>query len=96
MPTVGVTHRPLLARGDWAQAERAALSPLLLREQRVGYWLRTKRGCRPPAIRAAWRTDAETAVEIVLACTRVLRTGGRCDAHARPRAPARAAAGARR
>ena len=36
----------------------------------VGYWLRTRAGTRPLAIHAAWRTDAETAAEVVLATCR--------------------------
>jgi deoxyribonuclease V len=67
IPTVGVTHRPLLARGDWPVDEIGARSSLLLDEEVVGHWLRTRRGCRPLAVRAAWRTDPETAVEVVLA-----------------------------
>jgi deoxyribonuclease V len=67
LPTVGVTHRPLLAEGSWPDDEPAARSPLLLEGERVGYWLRTRRGTRPLAVHAAWQTEPETAVEIVLA-----------------------------
>jgi deoxyribonuclease V len=67
LPTVGVTHRPLAAEGDWPPDVRGARSPLLLAGELVGYWLRTKAGTRPLAVHAAWRTDPETAVEIVLA-----------------------------
>jgi deoxyribonuclease V len=65
-PTVGVTHRPLLAAGAWPPDEPGARSPLLLDNAVVGYWLRTRPGTRPLAVHAAWRTDPETAVEIVL------------------------------
>ena len=74
LPTVGVTHRPLLAAGDDPGEEPGARSPLLLHGELVGYLLRTKSRCRPLAIHAAWRTDSETAVEVVLACTRDART----------------------
>ena len=74
LPTVGVTHRPLLAHGEWPPDEPAARSPLLLGDEVVGYWVRTRRGCRPLAIHSAWRTDPETAVEVVLTCARGLRT----------------------
>ncbi|HEV3480483.1 MAG TPA: endonuclease V [Gaiellaceae bacterium] len=67
LPTVGVTHRPLLADGTWPAEERGARSPLVLDEAVVGYWLRTRPGTRPLAVHAAWRTDPETAVEVVLA-----------------------------
>jgi deoxyribonuclease V len=74
LPTVGVTHRPLLAVGDWPGPERGAISPLLLEGETVGYWLRTRAGTRPLAVHAAWGTDPDLAVEVVLAATRRART----------------------
>ncbi len=74
LPTVGVTHRPLLAEGTWPGDERGAASPLLLDGEVVGAWLRTRRGARPLAVHAAWRTDPETAVEIALASLGPWRT----------------------
>jgi deoxyribonuclease V len=50
LPTIGVTHRPLLASGDWPDDRRGATSPLLLDGERVGAWLRTRAGARPLAI----------------------------------------------
>jgi deoxyribonuclease V len=67
LPTVGVTHRPLLAGGSWPDDEQGARSPLVLEGDVVGHWLRTRPGTRPLAVHAAWRTDADTAVEIVIA-----------------------------
>jgi deoxyribonuclease V len=66
VPTVGVTHRPLLADGAWPEDEPGARSPLVLEGALVGYWLRTRPGVRPLAVHAAWRTDPEAGVEIVL------------------------------
>lgn len=37
MPTVGVTHRPLLATGDWPADDRGAMSPLRLDGAVVGF-----------------------------------------------------------
>jgi deoxyribonuclease V len=74
MPTAGVTHRPLLAEGEWPPDERGASSPLLLDAELVGYWLRTRAGTRPLAVHAAWRTDPDTAVELVLAAASGRRT----------------------
>lgn len=74
VPTVGVTHRPLRADGEWPRDERGATSPLVLRGERVGYWVRTKRGTRPLAVHAAWRTGPEAAVEVVLGATERART----------------------
>jgi deoxyribonuclease V len=67
LPTVGVTHRPLLAEGEWPPAERGAASPLVLDGDRVGAWLRMRAGARPVAVHAGWRTDVDTAVAVVLA-----------------------------
>ena len=74
LPTAGVTHRPLLARGTWPPDETGARSPLLLEGELVGYWLRTRAGTRPLAVHAAWRTDAELAVELGLAACAGRRT----------------------
>jgi deoxyribonuclease V len=74
LPTIGVTHRALLAEGGWPPDERSAVSPLLIEGELVGYWLRTKRGTRPLAVHAAWRTDPETAAQVVLAAVRRART----------------------
>jgi deoxyribonuclease V len=92
LPTVGVTHRPLVAEGEWPQDERGARTPLLLDGELIGYWLRTRKGTRPLAVHAAWRTDAETAAELVLSTCRA-RTPEPLR-HARRQArEARAAAG---
>lgn len=74
IPTVGLTDRPLLARGDEPDDERGAASPLLLEGERVGYLLRTKRGTRPICVHAAWQTMPETALEVVLSVTAQMRT----------------------
>lgn len=69
LPTVGVTHRPLLASGPWPPDEDQASAPLILESETVGCWLRTRPGTRPLAVHAGWRTDAATAVEVVLRAT---------------------------
>ena len=74
VPTVGVTHRPFGAEGEWPADERGATSQLLLNGERVGYWVRTKRGTRPLAVHAAWRTGPEAAVEVVLVATERARS----------------------
>ena len=74
LPTVGVTHRPLLAAGEWPGREPGASSPLVFDGEVVGAWLRVRRGARPLAVHAAWRTDADTAVAIVLAACGRVRT----------------------
>jgi deoxyribonuclease V len=74
LPTVGVTHRPLLATGSWPDDELGARSPLVLDGAVVGYWLRTRPGTRPLAVHAAWRTDPGAAVAILLASLAGRRT----------------------
>lgn len=74
IPTVGVTHRPLAATGEWPADERSATSPLFVGDEHIGYWVRTKRGARPLAVHAAWRTGPEAAVEVVLGVTDGSRT----------------------
>lgn len=74
LPTVGVTHRPLHAAGAWPDDAGGAWSPLTLEGETVGAWLRTRRGTRPVAVHAAWRTDVDVAVATVLAATGRHRT----------------------
>ena len=69
LPTVGVTHRPLLADGEWPELVRGAHSQLLLAGERVGYWLCTRCSTRPLAVHAAWRTDPDIALAVVLAAS---------------------------
>jgi deoxyribonuclease V len=69
LPTVGVTHRPLLAAGDWPPERRGATAPLRIGEETVGCWLRVRAGVRPLAVHPAWRTDVDAAVTTVLAAT---------------------------
>jgi deoxyribonuclease V len=74
LPTVGVTTRPLVAQGAWPPDARGATAPLLLGDEVVGYWVRTRQGARPVAVHAAWQTDAQDVVQVVLAATRRART----------------------
>jgi deoxyribonuclease V len=74
LPTVGVTHRPLLANGEWPEDVRGARTPLLLEGSVVGAWLRTRTGARPLAVHPAWRTTLEDAIEVVLTASLGHRT----------------------
>jgi deoxyribonuclease V len=69
IPTVGITHRPLVAEGDWPDDRRGAVSPLVVGATVVGCWMRTRQGARPIAVHPGWRMDLPTAVKIVTACT---------------------------
>ena len=52
LPTIGVTHRPLVATGEWPDDEHGGSSPLALDGEVVGHWLRTRAGTRPLAVHA--------------------------------------------
>jgi deoxyribonuclease V len=91
LPTLGITHRTLLARGEWPADVRGARTPLLLDGELAGYWLRTRQGTRPLAVHPGWRVELETAVELVLAQSRrrtpePLRLARRAARSARARA----------
>jgi deoxyribonuclease V len=65
VPTVGVTHRPLLARGEWPEDRRGATSPVRVGDRVVGCWMRTRPGVRPLVVHPGWSIDLQTAVEVV-------------------------------
>ncbi len=74
LPTVGVTHRPLLAHGEWPGDRRGDTSPLRLGDTVVGCWMRTRSRARPLVVHPGWRVDLATAVEVVASTTRQSRT----------------------
>lgn len=75
IPTIGVTHRPLLATGAWPQSGTpGAYGPLLIAEDVVGYWIRTQANRRPLAVHAGWNTSPETARRVALAAVMNSRT----------------------
>jgi deoxyribonuclease V len=66
--TAGVTDRPLVARGDPpVRLVRGESTPLLLDGEEVARWVCTRGGTRALVAHAGWRTDARTAVVVVLA-----------------------------
>ncbi|HYX84859.1 MAG TPA: endonuclease V [Gaiellales bacterium] len=92
LPTVGVTHRPLVAEGDWPADAAGAAAPLTVEGEVVGYWLRTRSGTRPLAVHAGWRTSPEAARDLVRSLCRVrtpepLREARRLARRARAAAP---------
>ena len=74
IPTIGVTHRPLVASGEWPNDHRGATSPLRIEDSVVGCWLRTQPGVRPLAVHPGWRIDSATAVEVITLLTSRRRT----------------------
>jgi deoxyribonuclease V len=74
LPTIGVTHRPLVGTGAWPEDRRGATSPLRVADRVVGCWLRTRPGVRPLVVHPGWRVDLDTAVRIVTGTTGQRRT----------------------
>lgn len=74
LASVGVTHRPLVARGAEPDDVTGATSPLTLHGGVVARWVRTVAGVRPVVAHAAWRTDDAAAADVVLRCSAGRRT----------------------
>lgn len=74
LPSVGITHRPLMASGSWPAPDAGARAPLRFRDAQVGWWLRTRAGARPVAVSPGWRTGLDTAADVVVATVRRART----------------------
>jgi len=74
IPTVGITHRPLLAVGPGPGTEAGASSPLTLDGEIVANWLRARPGTRPIAVHAAWRTTPDVALAVAKAALGSART----------------------
>ena len=75
IPTVGVTHRPLVASGPEPELRRGATAPIAVDGLAVGRWVCTRTDARPVVAHAGWRTTPETAAATVLvASTEAART----------------------
>lgn len=74
VPSIGVTGRPLLARGPLPLDVRAATAPLWIADEIVAYWVRTRAGVRPLVAHPGWRIDAGQAVDLLTCLTRRWRS----------------------
>jgi deoxyribonuclease V len=74
VPSVGVTDRPLVGRGEEPEQERGDRAPLELDGEQLGWWVRTRRSARPLVVSPGWRTDLETAWVVVMKAVRRART----------------------
>ena len=74
LPTIGITHRPLLATGEWPDDHRGATSPLQINDTVVACWMRTRAGTRPLVVHPGWRVDLATAIDVVARSTARRRT----------------------
>lgn len=74
LPTVGLTHRPLRAEGEWPADVRGATSPLRIGDEELARWVRTRPGTRPLVVHPGWRVDLDTAVAVVVGSASHRRT----------------------
>jgi deoxyribonuclease V len=77
LPSVGVTHRPLVARGALPEEpSRGAATALHLddEDKPVAAWVRTRAGARPVVAHPGWRTELAVAIAVVLGASRGHRT----------------------
>lgn len=74
LPSVGVTHRPLSARGDQPGDLAGAAAPLAIDGDQVGWWLRTRVGAMPVAVSPGWRTDLDSVIDVVMGSVGRVRT----------------------
>jgi deoxyribonuclease V len=73
LATVGVTDRPLVARGGEPGPDRTSRAPLRIGGEVVAYRVRTRSGAKPVVAHAAWRTSADVAAGIALGSTALAR-----------------------
>lgn len=74
VPSIGITDRPLRAKGEEPGPERGSATPLTLEGRIVGYRVRTVSRVRPVCVHAAWRSDPDTARMVVGDVVRRSRT----------------------
>lgn len=74
IPTVGVTHRPLIGEGSEPGSDAGAHTPLRTGDEQVGWWLRTRKDARPVAVSPGWRTDLDTVLTLVISSIERVRT----------------------
>jgi deoxyribonuclease V len=95
LPTVGVTHRPLVGGGPFPELRRGATTAVHVESLEVGRWVCTRTGARPVLAHAGWRTDAGIAAGLVLlSSTAAARTPVPLQEARRVAREARALAGA--
>ena len=71
VPTIGVTHRGLVVRGDPPPGlgDRGDSQLVDLDGTAMASWVCTRTGARPLLVHAAWCTDVAAAVDVVLAAS---------------------------
>jgi deoxyribonuclease V len=74
IPSIGVTHRPLIAQGDWPALVKGSVSPVYVGKNVAGSWVATRKDVRPLVVHPAWRTDIAVAQNVVIVSTLRHRT----------------------
>lgn len=74
LPTVGVTHRPLVAAGTPPGPEAGSHAPLWIGGEQVGWWVRTRGRARAVAVSPGWRTTLDGALDVIEAAVVWVRT----------------------
>jgi deoxyribonuclease V len=74
VPSIGVTHRPLLAHGDLSDPDKGSVNPIYIGDEVAGSWITTRRGARPLVVHPAWRTELAVAQSVVIAAVLRHRT----------------------
>ena len=64
-PTVGVTWRPLCASGPWPDDAAWSWTDLTIGTEVVAAWVRVRPGVHPIVVHPGWRTDLETAMQVI-------------------------------
>jgi deoxyribonuclease V len=67
-PAIGCAKSRLVGEYREPGVEKGSLTPLLLKQVRVGSVVRTRRNVKPILVSPGHRVDIETSVEIVLSC----------------------------
>jgi deoxyribonuclease V len=73
LPTVGCAKTVLVGKYEEPDAKAGSYSPLIDREELIGAALRTQDGVNPVFVSVGHRINLETAIEVVLRCTKDYR-----------------------
>jgi len=74
LPTIGITHRPLLAGGPSPGPRRGDTAPVLIGTEIVGSRLRVRDGVLPLVVHPGWRVALPDAVDVILSLPESART----------------------
>jgi len=73
VPSLGCAKSVLVGRYDQPGNEAGDQAELRLEQEVIGMAVRTRRGCKPVFISIGHRVDLESAVRLILACTRTYK-----------------------